>query len=67
MDVAFSGILSSVGDLCKNPSASKEDICFTLQETTFSMLLEITERALAHFESSEVLVVGGVGCKLKTF
>lgn len=26
------------------------------------MLVEITERAMAHNESSEVLIVGGVGC-----
>lgn len=62
MDVAFSGILSSIADISRNKHISKGDICFTLQETTFSMLLEITERALAHFESSEVLIVGGVGC-----
>lgn len=64
MDVAFSGILSSVADLAKKNSNLVEDICFSLQETTFSMLLEISERALAHFESSEVLIVGGVGCIL---
>jgi N6-L-threonylcarbamoyladenine synthase len=32
------------------------------QETIFAMLVEITERAMAHSESSEVLIVGGVGC-----
>lgn len=34
-----------------------------LQETVFSMLVEITERAMAHCGSQEVLIVGGVGCK----
>lgn len=33
------------------------------QETLFSMLVEITERAMAHCGSQEVLIVGGVGCK----
>ena len=28
----------------------------------FAMLVEVTERALAHCGSHEVLVVGGVGC-----
>jgi len=28
----------------------------------FSMLVEITERAMAHVNSSQVLIVGGVGC-----
>ena len=38
-----------------------EDLCFSLQETLFSMLVEITERALAHVDSNQVLIVGGVG------
>lgn len=38
------------------------DLCFSLQETIFSMLVEITERAMSHCESKEVIVVGGVGC-----
>ncbi|PWN50431.1 putative KAE1-putative O-sialo-glyco protein-endopeptidase A1, partial [Violaceomyces palustris] len=38
------------------------DLCFSLQEHIFSMLVEITERALAHIGSKEVLIVGGVGC-----
>ncbi|XP_011859779.1 PREDICTED: probable tRNA N6-adenosine threonylcarbamoyltransferase isoform X2 [Vollenhovia emeryi] len=39
-----------------------EDLCFSLQETVFAMLIEITERAMAHVGSNEVLIVGGVGC-----
>ena len=38
------------------------DLCFTLQETIFAMLTEVTERAMAHCESKEVIIVGGVGC-----
>ncbi|CAO1632046.1 unnamed protein product [Jaminaea pallidilutea] len=37
------------------------DLCFSLQEHIFSMLVEITERAMAHIGSKEVLIVGGVG------
>lgn len=33
-----------------------------LQETVFAMLVEITERAMAHCSTSDVLIVGGVGC-----
>ena len=40
-----------------------EDLCFSLPETVFAMLIEITERAMAHCGSEEVLIVGGVGCK----
>ena len=39
-----------------------EDLCFSLQETVFAMLVEITERAMAHCGSKEALIVGGVGC-----
>lgn len=41
---------------------SKADLCFSLQETLFAMLVEITERAMAHTGQDEVLIVGGVGC-----
>ncbi|KAL4999063.1 Gcp-like domain-containing protein [Aspergillus recurvatus] len=40
---------------------TRADLCFSLQETVFSMLVEITERAMAHVGSKEVLIVGGVG------
>lgn len=42
-----------------------EDLCYSLQETLFAMLVEVTERAMAHVGSTEVLVVGGVGCNLR--
>lgn len=41
---------------------SANDLCFSLQETVFAMLVEITERAMAHVGATEVLIVGGVGC-----
>ena len=65
MDVSFSGILSYIEDRMGkllDQGYTHEDFCFSLQETVFAMLVEITERALAHCQSSEVLVVGGVGC-----
>lgn len=63
MDVSFSGILTSVQELVgKYPV---EDLCFSVQETIFAMLTEITERALAHCESDEILIVGGVACNVK--
>lgn len=39
-----------------------EEICYSLQETVFAMLVEITERAMAHCGKRDVLIVGGVGC-----
>lgn len=38
------------------------ELCYSLQETMFSMLVETTERAMSHCNKSNVLVVGGVGC-----
>lgn len=66
MDVSFSGILTYAEQLAKTKLAkgeiTKADLCFSLQETVFAMLIEITERAMAHTGQSEVLIVGGVGC-----
>jgi len=69
MDVSFSGILSYIEDRAEKLLAeggfTKADLCFSLQETLFAMLVETTERAMAHCGSSEVLIVGGVGCNLR--
>uniref|UniRef100_A0A673ID37 N(6)-L-threonylcarbamoyladenine synthase n=1 Tax=Sinocyclocheilus rhinocerous TaxID=307959 RepID=A0A673ID37_9TELE len=69
MDVSFSGILSYIEDaahkLLSTSQCTPEDLCFSLQETVFAMLVEITERAMAHCGSQEVLIVGGVGCNLR--
>ncbi|MBC7108640.1 MAG: bifunctional N(6)-L-threonylcarbamoyladenine synthase/serine/threonine protein kinase [Methanomassiliicoccales archaeon] len=59
MDMAFSGILTAALNLHAN-GASVEDICFSVQETCFAMLTEVTERAMAHVEKNEVLLGGGV-------
>lgn len=71
MDCSFSGILASADQLAAQMRAdeaagretfSPADLCFSLQETVFAMLVEITERAMAHVGSGQVLIVGGVGC-----
>lgn len=76
MDCSFSGILASIdilaAKLAQNPTGwvdnnsgeviTREDLCFSLQETVYAMLVEITERAMAHVGSRQVLIVGGVGC-----
>jgi N6-L-threonylcarbamoyladenine synthase len=41
------------------------DLCFSLQETIFAMLVEVTERAMSHIGASDVLIVGGVGCNVR--
>jgi N6-L-threonylcarbamoyladenine synthase len=66
MDVSFSGILSYIEkfgpEMLKNKECTEADLCYSLQETLFAMLVEITERAMAHCGIDEVLIVGGVGC-----
>jgi N6-L-threonylcarbamoyladenine synthase/protein kinase Bud32 len=57
MDLAFSGLVSAA----KDPRIPLEDACKSLQENAFAMCVEVTERALAHAEKEEVLLVGGVG------
>jgi len=59
MDVSFSGIQTAAINLLKN-GVNKEDVAYSLQETCFAMLTEVTERALAHTGKNEVLLVGGV-------
>ncbi|KAI8059452.1 Gcp-like domain-containing protein [Gongronella butleri] len=69
MDMSFSGILSHIELLAKEQlpkgEVTREDLCYSLQETLFAMLVEVTERAMAHVESTEVLLVGGVGCNIR--
>ncbi|MFQ5987038.1 MAG: bifunctional N(6)-L-threonylcarbamoyladenine synthase/serine/threonine protein kinase [Thermoplasmata archaeon] len=61
MDVAFSGILTAAQSLHAK-GAPVEDLCFSLQETTYAMVTEVAERAMAHLEKDEVLLGGGVAC-----
>lgn len=74
MDCSFSGILRVAEALVKQQapkpdsiidSQLAESLCFSLQETAFAMLVEITERAMAHVGAKQVLLVGGVGCNLR--
>ncbi|KAM0679451.1 putative tRNA threonylcarbamoyladenosine biosynthesis protein kae1 [Glugoides intestinalis] len=60
MDMSFSGILSSLKGLIGKHSV--EDLCYSAQETIFSILVEGTERCMSFVDSKEVLIVGGVGC-----
>ncbi len=60
MDLSFSGFLTAAVQLLRNGKHSLEDLCFSVQEVAFSMLTEVTERALAHTEKPEVLLTGGV-------
>lgn len=59
MDMSFTGIMTSAIEKFKE-GVSKADISHSMQEVCFSMLTEVTERALAHTNKKEVLLVGGV-------
>ncbi|MBI2005187.1 MAG: tRNA (adenosine(37)-N6)-threonylcarbamoyltransferase complex transferase subunit TsaD, partial [Candidatus Aenigmarchaeota archaeon] len=59
MDISFTGILTASTERFRE-GASKEDVSYSVQEVCFSMLTEVTERALAHTNKNEVLLVGGV-------
>src|SRR5436190_2422480 len=68
MDCSFSGILARVDELAAqmkrgeliDPTTGQaitpEDLCFSLQENVFAMLVEITERAMAHVGYNQVLI-----------
>ena len=56
-DVSFSGLLSAAKSVIPQ---GLEDACFSLQETAFAMIAEVTERALSFTKKKELLVVGGV-------
>jgi universal protein Kae1 len=63
MDLSFSGLSTAATEALK--CNSLEDVCYSLQETAFAMIVEVTERALAHTGKTEVLLAGGVGANMR--
>ncbi len=59
MDVAYSGMLTAATQMLAR-GARPEDMALSVQETAFAMLVEVTERAMAHIGRDEVLLGGGV-------
>lgn len=62
MDISLSGILTNLKQKIESKKYSKEDLCYSMQETVFAMLVETAERALAHIGKRELLLGGGVAC-----
>ncbi len=62
MDTSFGGILTNAKQKLQSGKYSQEDLCYSLQETVFAMLVEATERAMAHTGKTELLLGGGVAC-----
>ncbi|APH38175.1 bifunctional N(6)-L-threonylcarbamoyladenine synthase/serine/threonine protein kinase [Methanohalophilus halophilus] len=63
MDFSFSGLSTAATDALQKHTL--EDVCYSLQENAFAMLVEVTERALAHTGKNEVLLGGGVGANMR--
>lgn len=62
MDVAFSGMLTKLKQMHSSGKYKVDDLAFSLQETAFAMLVEASERAMAHTNKKELLLGGGVAC-----
>ena len=58
-DVSYSGLLTAA-KRAYDSGTRFDSACFSLQETAFAMIVEVTERALAFTGKREVMVVGGV-------
>jgi N6-L-threonylcarbamoyladenine synthase len=65
MDISLSGILTNLKQKFNSKNYSKEDLCYSMQETVFAMLIETAERALAHTGKKELLLGGGVACNTR--
>jgi len=59
MDLSFSGLMTEAVRRHRG-GADLRDLCYSLQETAFAALVEVTERAVAHTEKREVMLTGGV-------
>ena len=62
MDVSFSGLQTKLNQMYNSNKYKLEDLSYSLQETVFAMLIEASERALAHTGKKELVLGGGVAC-----
>ncbi|VVB68344.1 tRNA N6-adenosine threonylcarbamoyltransferase [Candidatus Norongarragalina meridionalis] len=62
MDLAFSGILTRAKQLVDSRKYSEAQLAYSLQEVVYAMLVEVSERAMAHCDKKELLLGGGVAC-----
>ena len=62
MDISFSGILTNLKVKYDSKNYSIGDLSYSLQETVFAMLTEVSERAMAHTGKKELVLGGGVAC-----
>lgn len=62
MDVSFGGLLTNLKQKYDSGKYEPSDLAYSLQETAFAMLVEVSERAMAHCGKKELLLGGGVAC-----
>lgn len=62
MDVSFGGLLTNLKHKFNSGRYKVEDLAFSMQETVFAMLVEVSERAMAHTGKNELVLGGGVAC-----
>ncbi|RDD52305.1 tRNA (adenosine(37)-N6)-threonylcarbamoyltransferase complex transferase subunit TsaD [Nanoarchaeota archaeon NZ13-N] len=60
MDIQLGGLYTHIKRLIESKKYSYEDIAYSIQEYVFSMLAEISERAIAHLNKKEFGLTGGV-------
>jgi N6-L-threonylcarbamoyladenine synthase len=65
MDISVGGILTNVKQKFDSGKFSTEDLCYSVQETVFAMLVEVAERAMAHCSKKELVLGGGVACNAR--
>ena len=65
-DVSFSGLLTAAKSLYDAGTPFGE-IAYSVQETAFAMVVEVSERALAFTGKHEVMIVGGVAANKRLF
>jgi len=62
-DLSFSGLLTAALKIARGSGSDRKilgDVCLSLREIAFNMIVEVTERALILTGKKEVLLVGGV-------
>jgi len=64
MDVSFSGMQTKLKNLL-DKGIDIKDLSYSMQEVVFAMLVEASERALAHTGKKEFLLGGGVACNTR--
>ncbi|MBI4362263.1 MAG: bifunctional N(6)-L-threonylcarbamoyladenine synthase/serine/threonine protein kinase [Euryarchaeota archaeon] len=64
MDLAFSGLVTAAEEMAQR-GVPREEVCYSLQETAYAMLVEVAERAMAHAGRQDLLLAGGVAANLR--